>query len=133
MQYLIDTHIALKYNLCFFSIFAGAIGLSFGSFFNVMVYRIPKGRSLSTPSACPVCGTRIKWYDNIPVLGYLLLKGHCRCCKSGISPFYPIMEAGTGLLFAIAALFYGYTNTTVLAWIVVFVVMFAVLAWKEKI
>jgi len=77
---------------------AVALGLAFGSFLNVVIYRLPRGESLShPPSRCPGCGKRIKIYDNIPVLGWLLLRGRARCCKVRISARYPLIEALGGL------------------------------------
>ncbi|MGA2929061.1 MAG: prepilin peptidase, partial [Solirubrobacteraceae bacterium] len=76
-------------------------GLCLGSFLNVVAYRLPAGISLSAPrSACPSCATAIKPYDNIPVVSYLMLGGHCRSCHGSISPRYPLTEALTGALFA---------------------------------
>jgi leader peptidase (prepilin peptidase) / N-methyltransferase len=76
------------------------IGASIGSFLNVVVYRLPLGLSLSSPpSRCPACGTWIERRDNVPVLGWLLLRGRCRACGVAISPRYPIVEATVGLLF----------------------------------
>jgi leader peptidase (prepilin peptidase)/N-methyltransferase len=80
-------------------------GLVIGSFVNVVVYRVPLGMSLVTPgSACPHCGTRIAPRDNIPVVSYVVLRGRCRHCGVRISPKYPIVEAATAVLFALAAL-----------------------------
>ncbi|MHB8658506.1 MAG: prepilin peptidase [Solirubrobacteraceae bacterium] len=74
-------------------------GLLVGSFLNVVAYRLPRGESLVAPgSRCPGCGTPIKPYDNIPVLSWLLLRGRCRKCHSGISARYPAVEASTALL-----------------------------------
>ena len=76
-----------------------ALGLVFGSFLNVVIYRLPRGESLShPPSRCPGCGKAIAIYDNIPVLGWLALGGRARCCKVRISPRYPLVEALGGLL-----------------------------------
>jgi leader peptidase (prepilin peptidase)/N-methyltransferase len=75
------------------------LGLCFGSFLNVVIYRLPRGLSLVRPgSACPACGTPIKAYDNLPVLGWLFLRGKSRCCKKPISPRYPSIELLGGLL-----------------------------------
>jgi leader peptidase (prepilin peptidase)/N-methyltransferase len=74
-------------------------GLAVGSFLNVVIYRLPRHESLVTPgSHCPGCGTAIKAYDNVPVLGWLVLRGHCRSCRTWISPRYPIVEATTAAL-----------------------------------
>ena len=106
---------------------AGVLGLLIGSFLNVVIYRLPKmlerqwaadcaaidGSAPETPAApteafnlmvphsrCPQCGHAIGWYENVPVLSYLLLRGRCSSCKTRISPRYPIVELVTGLLFA---------------------------------
>ena len=75
-------------------------GSCIGSFLNVVVWRLPRGKSLLwPPSACPKCNHALAWYDNIPVLGWILLRGRCRYCKEPVSARYPIVEAITGLLF----------------------------------
>ena len=74
-------------------------GLLTGSFLNVVAYRLPRGESLIHPgSHCPSCDTPVKPYDNVPVLGWLLLGGRCRSCREQISVRYPIVEATTGIL-----------------------------------
>jgi leader peptidase (prepilin peptidase)/N-methyltransferase len=79
-------------------------GLTIGSFLNVVVYRLPRGLSLSSPpSACPSCGHPIRWRDNVPVLSWLLLRGRCRDCGNSVSIRYPLIEAATGLAFAAVA------------------------------
>lgn len=84
-------------------VFVWLLGLSIGSFLNVVIYRLPLGLSLSSPrwSFCPNCKTTIAWYDNIPVLSWLLLRGRCRRCAAPISVQYPLVEATTGLAFAL--------------------------------
>jgi len=90
------------------AIFALLLGLVIGSFLNVCILRIPRGESVvSPPSHCPGCDSEIKPYDNIPVLSWLLLGGHCRKCKTRISPQYPIVEGLTGLLFLACYLQFG--------------------------
>jgi leader peptidase (prepilin peptidase)/N-methyltransferase len=80
-------------------VIAALAGLAVGSFLNVVIYRLPRHESLVTPgSHCPGCGVAIKPYDNVPVLGWLALRGHCRSCKAWISPRYPIVEATTAAL-----------------------------------
>jgi len=75
-------------------------GSCIGSFLNVVIYRIPAKLSLlHPPSRCPSCLRRLKSYDNVPVLGWLWLRGQCRYCKTPISIRYPLVEAATGLLF----------------------------------
>jgi leader peptidase (prepilin peptidase) / N-methyltransferase len=78
---------------------AGVLGAIFGSFLNVVAYRLPRHESLiRPPSHCPGCGTPVKPYDNIPVLSWLALRGHCRSCGERISPRYPLVEALTAAL-----------------------------------
>ncbi|HLP88170.1 MAG TPA: prepilin peptidase [Nostocaceae cyanobacterium] len=78
------------------------LGASIGSFINVVVYRLPAKLSvLWPPSRCPKCLNRLKAYDNVPVLGWLWLKGRCRYCKTKISFRYPLVEALTGIIFLI--------------------------------
>ena len=78
---------------------AFVFGAVIGSFLNVVVYRLPRRESLVTPgSRCPSCNTAIKPYDNVPVLGWLLLRGRCRSCAAPISPRYPAIEALTAVL-----------------------------------
>ena len=77
-----------------------ALGLAIGSFLNVCIYRLPRGESVVSPgSRCPSCGRRLRWFENVPVLGYVLFGGRCRTCRAAVSPMYPIVEAGTALLF----------------------------------
>ncbi len=86
----------------FFIIFLFMTGLVFGSFFNVVIYRVPENKSIVKPrSACGACGTTLKPADLIPVFSFLLLKGKCRYCKTPISWQYPLVELITGLLFVI--------------------------------
>ena len=82
-------------------------GIIFGSFLNVCIARIPEGMSIISPgSRCPRCGTPIKPYDNIPVMGWILLRGKCRNCQLPISLMYPVVEFCTGMLFV--ATFYTF-------------------------
>lgn len=84
----------------FYVPFLFAVGACIGSFLNVVVYRLPLGKSLvSPPSHCPNCQTPLAWYDNIPVFGWIFLRGKCRYCRKPISAVYPIIEAITGSLF----------------------------------
>jgi leader peptidase (prepilin peptidase)/N-methyltransferase len=94
--------------LAYAAVLAGVFGLLLGSFLNVVAYRLPRHESLShPPSRCPECGTPIKPYDNVPVLGWLWLRGRCRACGAKISWHYPAIEALTGLLCAAVVLHYG--------------------------
>ncbi|MDD4294893.1 MAG: prepilin peptidase [Candidatus Omnitrophica bacterium] len=84
----------------FYGIVVFIFGLLFGSFFNVCIYRLPKDKSIVFPgSTCPKCEKKIAWYDNIPVLSFLMLKGRCRQCNSKISLRYPLVEILTAVLF----------------------------------
>jgi leader peptidase (prepilin peptidase) / N-methyltransferase len=81
--------------------FVALFGALVGSFLNVVVYRLPRGESLVTPgSHCPSCGAPVKPFDNVPVLGWLWLRGRCRACRARISPRYPLVEAATAALCA---------------------------------
>ena len=87
---------------------AGILGAIIGSFLNVVAYRLPRKESLlHPPSRCPHCGTDIKPYDNVPVLGWLWLRGKCRACGAPISWRYPAVELLTGVLCALCVLHYG--------------------------
>lgn len=77
-------------------------GLIIGSFLNVVLVRTEKGESLGGRSRCPHCRALIHWYDNIPLLSFLLLRGKCRACREPIAWQYPLVELGTGVLFALA-------------------------------
>jgi leader peptidase (prepilin peptidase)/N-methyltransferase len=117
---------------------AGVFGLVIGSFLNVVIYRLPKmlerqwaiqcaelkgdeaapqpAFNLAVPrSSCPRCGHLIRWYENIPLVSYLLLRGKCSGCHQAISPRYPLVELATGLLFVWCAWHWGWTASA-LAW-----------------
>jgi len=80
------------------------MGLCIGSFLNVVIYRVPLGKSVVSPgSRCTKCGYELRWYDNIPVLSWASLGGRCRQCRAPISAQYPIVELVTGLLFVLVA------------------------------
>ncbi len=88
--------------ILFFFVFIILMGLSVGSFLNVCIYRIPRHESLAFPgSHCPNCMKNIKWYDNIPVLSFILLKGKCRYCGNKISVRYPFIEMLNCLLWVL--------------------------------
>ena len=83
-----------------FALAAFVFGLTFGSFLNVCIYRLPRGMSVVAPrSSCPKCHAPISWYDNVPVLSWLILRGRCRHCHTRISPRYMVIELLTGTLF----------------------------------
>lgn len=91
-------------------------GLVFGSFYNVVGLRVPKGESIvSPPSHCTVCERRLTPIDLIPVLSYLVLKGRCRKCHTRISPMYPFMECITGLLFVHSYVMFGFSKELIVA------------------
>jgi leader peptidase (prepilin peptidase)/N-methyltransferase len=84
------------------------VGLVVGSFLNVVIYRLPRGESLITPgSRCPSCGSKVRPYDNIPVVSWLQLRGRCRSCDAKIGARYPVVELLTAAAFAGAALARG--------------------------
>lgn len=89
--------------ICFF-----IIGTIFGSFYNVVGYRVPKGESLLYPSShCTKCNHKLKAYELIPILSFLFLRGRCHKCKTKISWFYPIFELLSGILFALSFIIFG--------------------------
>ena len=91
-------------------------GLAIGSFLNVVIIRVPEGRSLWHPrSACPGCSAQLAWHDNIPVLSFLWLRGRCRQCGMRISRRYPIVEAVTSAALAAAYLAFGPTGDFIVA------------------
>jgi leader peptidase (prepilin peptidase) / N-methyltransferase len=96
--------------ILFFFLFGSVIG----SFLNVCIVRIPENLSIVLPgSRCPRCHSAIKWYDNVPVLAWLWLRGKCRNCGLAISPMYPLVEFLTGALFVLCYLEFGVTQATV--------------------
>ena len=91
-------------------------GLAVGSFLNVLAARLPLRRSVVHPgSACMSCGTEIRWYDNVPLLSYALLRGRCRSCGAGIGLRYPAVELTTALLVAGCVLAFGLTADAAVA------------------
>ena len=95
--------------MIFLVVLCAVLGLAIGSFLNVVVWRVPRGDSVvRPPSACPNCETPIRPRDNVPVAGWLLLKGRCRDCDIAISPRYPLVEALTAVLFVVMALRFGF-------------------------
>lgn len=99
----------------FFVAFCFLLGLVFGSFTNVVVYRLPRNRSVVRPgSRCPACDAPIRPRHNVPVLSWLWLRGRCANCRAAISVRYPAVELGVGLLFAGIAFVHGPAPTTLL-------------------
>jgi leader peptidase (prepilin peptidase) / N-methyltransferase len=91
----------------YFLLLVGAFGLAVGSFLNVCIYRIPERLSIVSPrSRCTSCGRTISWFDNIPVVSYLLLGGRCRSCGASISLVYPMVETATAAVFV--AMYWSY-------------------------
>ena len=87
----------------FLTVIAGILGLVIGSFLNVVAYRVPAHLSLVRESRCPHCDAAVKPWHNVPVLGWIVLGGRCANCRAKISPRYPIVEAITGVAFAVIA------------------------------
>ncbi|MGH9610194.1 MAG: prepilin peptidase [Bryobacteraceae bacterium] len=113
-----------------YPLLVGIAGLLIGSFLNVCIYRIPRGMSVVFPcSFCPECARAIAWYDNVPLLGYLYLRGRCRGCRQPIGWQYPIVELVTGIAFALTAAKYGW-SLSALKW-VVFEAILIVLFWTD--
>ena len=94
------------------------LGSVIGSFLNVCIYRIPAGESIvHPPSRCPACGSGIRWYQNVPVLSYMLLGGKCASCRIRISLRYPLVEALTGVLFVLVFHHFGLQGATLVYWL----------------
>lgn len=103
----------MVYNLILFFI----LGTVFGSFYNVVGFRLPKNESVTKPkhSYCPNCHSRLKWYELVPVLSYLFQLGKCRHCHHKISIFYPTIELLTGILFAVSFYSFGYSYELIIS------------------
>jgi leader peptidase (prepilin peptidase) / N-methyltransferase len=96
------------------------LGLCVGSFLNVCIYRLPHGTSIiHPPSACPGCNSAIRWYDNIPLISYILLRGRCRVCKTVISPRYPLVELLTGLFAIIVVMRFGFAWSALIYFVLI--------------
>ena len=88
----------------------GVLGLVVGSFLNVCIYRLPRGQSVNWPgSRCTTCDRSLAWYENIPVVSWVVLRGRCRTCGERISVMYPIVEAITAAMFIAGYFIYGWT------------------------
>ena len=91
-----------------FTVFIGVLGVLVGSFLNVVIHRVPAGLSVVRPrSSCPTCGAVIRPWDNIPLVSWMILRAKCRDCQTAISVRYPLVELGTGLLFAAVSFRFG--------------------------
>lgn len=113
----------------FFIAWSTVFGAVIGSFLNVCIHRVPRRQSIWwPPSACPSCGRRLSWFENVPIAGYLALRGRCRTCRAPISPRYAIVEALTALMFGFGAWYYGPTLLLVarLVFGCVLIVLFAI-------
>jgi len=106
------------------------LGLMFGSFANVLVYRLPRKESIVFPgSHCPSCGHTLSWYENIPLVSWLVLRGHCRHCDKSISIRYPLLELCLGLTWGYMAWHFGWGVELVMA--LILSQMLWVLAWID--
>lgn len=98
-------------------IFLFMVGACVGSFINVCIYRLPRSESIVRPrSRCPSCGAKIAWFDNVPILSFLILKGRCRSCKKRISARYIIVEALSGFICVLLFLHFGLTAKFFILW-----------------
>lgn len=106
----------------------GIFGLCIGSFLNAVIYRVPREMSLTKPSSCCTsCGYSLRWYDNIPVLSYLMLGGKCRKCKSHISIRYPLVELSNMILWLLSMrLFVHHSITLACVWALTFSVLICI-------
>ena len=105
------------------SVLAFVLGAVVASFLNVVIYRVPRGESIvSPPSHCPKCNTRIEWFRNLPIVGYLMLGGRCAHCRTRISPRYPMVELLGAMLFLAAFWRYGYFAPLAWVWIALMIV-----------
>jgi leader peptidase (prepilin peptidase)/N-methyltransferase len=105
------------------------LGLAVGSFLNVCIHRIPRGGSIaSPPSRCPGCGHRLRWYDNVPVLSWAVLRGRCRNCRAPISVRYPLVELATMATFLVHLYTFDWTLLMAvrLAFACALIVLFAI-------
>ncbi len=108
----IESFLSLNHEVALGLVFV--LGCVIGSFLNVCIYRIPRNETVvSTPSHCPICNTKISWYDNLPLLSYLFLSGKCRNCSTRISPRYPMVEGLTGILFLLIYIRFGPSLETI--------------------
>jgi leader peptidase (prepilin peptidase)/N-methyltransferase len=106
----------------FLMLYAFAIGAVVGSFLNVVIHRVPRRMSIVKPrSGCPACGAPIAWYDNIPLVSWLVLRAKCRSCGARISVRYPLVEAAAGAIAALTLYRYGLTvagfEVLIFAWV----------------
>ncbi|MGH9239085.1 MAG: prepilin peptidase [Vicinamibacterales bacterium] len=92
------------------TVLLGLLGLIVGSFLNVCIYRLPRRESVNWPgSHCTACNRPLSWYENVPIISWLVLRGRCRTCGERISVVYPLVELITGVLFVAGYAIYGWT------------------------
>ena len=113
----------------------GVLGALFGSFSNVLIHRLPRNQSVVAPrSACPACARPIAWYDNVPVLSWLLLRGRCRHCRVPISPRYPLVELAGAACAVGALLRFGFTPDGLLGAVFLLLLLdIAIIDWEHMI
>jgi len=110
--------------------FVALIGLCFGSFANVIIYRLPQGKSIvSPPSSCQSCNTGLKWYDLLPVISWLVLRGKCRYCNTKLTARYPVTEVMCAMIFTIIAMRFGADIYVLPLWCLAFVLL--CVAWID--
>ena len=111
-----------------FAVFSFIYGLVFGSFINFLAYRTakkePLKKFLTDRSKCPNCKSTIRWFDNIPLISYLILKGRCRVCGYKIPKRYPLVELLGGIILLSNYLFFGFSLTFILSSLLGFLVLF---------
>jgi leader peptidase (prepilin peptidase) / N-methyltransferase len=108
----------------FYLVALGVFGLVFGSFANVVIWRLPRGESIAFPgSHCPGCGAPIRPSDNVPIVSWLLLRGRCRGCRNPIHWRYPVVEAFSGALWLVAGLRFGFTPQAAVAVLLFYVLL----------
>jgi leader peptidase (prepilin peptidase)/N-methyltransferase len=111
------------------AVLLGFLGLVVGSFLNVCIYRLPRRESISWPgSRCTACNRTLSWYENVPIVSWLVLRGRCRTCGERISVMYPLVELITSVLFVAGYWIYGWTPMLAvrLAFACAMVVLFAI-------
>jgi leader peptidase (prepilin peptidase)/N-methyltransferase len=117
----------LQQFFAFYLVVLGAFGLLFGSFANVLIWRVPRGESIVSPgSHCPQCGHAVRWYDNIPVVSWIVLRRRCRDCGQPIPWRYPTVELASGALWVLGGWYWGFSTLAPLA--IVFFYMLLVLS-----
>jgi leader peptidase (prepilin peptidase)/N-methyltransferase len=111
------------------------VGLVVGSFLNVVIHRLPRGKSIVRPrSSCTSCGTPIRWYENIPVMSYVVLWGRCSACGARISPRYPVIELIGGILAVLVFSRYGLSVHTLFGYSFVMALLaVTVIDWEHRI